>query len=326
MSALMHFLIILWASGHMDGATGTDPRTPPRVLRVQLNSAATAAAPATPAAKHAATLPDRQPEPAREAHTGSASHPPEDAAGATASRAALPATAPPATEPMMPPHQFNVDLPPSARLTFDLHSVKPNSLVEDGEGLLEWRQDGARYDITLETAAVKAGVREQTLRLTSNGMIDDGGIAPSVATEQARGMAQSAMTFAHDQDRIIFSDADASAPLFRGTQDKATLPIQLAGIARANVHQLDADITIMVGAGRQARPYRFVVQGEEQLDTVMGTLSVWRLTQRSADGATLDVWLAPALGWYPAQIRTVQSDTTSTTLTLKQITPLAAGQ
>ena len=52
-----------------------------------------------------------------------------------------------------------------------------------------------------------------------------------------------------------------------GTQDKATVPLQLAAIARGDSSQLGGDIEMLVGEDKDASVFRFVVLGQEELDT-----------------------------------------------------------
>jgi hypothetical protein len=100
------------------------------------------------------------------------------------------------------------------------------------------------------------------------------------------------------------------------------LPLQLAAIARGDPAQLSGDIEIQVGEDRDASVFRFVVLGQEQLDTRVGKLQTWHLSRPPKPGSynsRLDIWLAPGRGWYPVQIRNTEASGAVTTQTVNNI-------
>jgi len=119
-----------------------------------------------------------------------------------------------------------------------------------------------------------------------------------------------------------FSATQAAYPLAPGAQDKASVPLQLAAIARGDPGQLAGDIEIQVGQDRDASVYRFVVLGEEEIDTRLGKLRTLRLSRPPKPGsysARLDIWLAPDHGWYPVQICNIEANGAVTTQTVNKI-------
>ena len=82
------------------------------------------------------------------------------------------------------------------------------------------------------------------------------------------------------------------------------------------------DIDIQVGEDRDAAVFRFVVLGQEDIDTRLGKLQTWHLSRPPKAGSyrsRLDVWLAPARGWYPVQIRNTEASGAVTTQTVNNI-------
>jgi hypothetical protein len=187
---------------------------------------------------------------------------------------------------------------------------------------MRWQTDGSKYKVGLNVGISMLIARVDLLALTSEGTIDDAGIAPVTMTEKRRSRSMTATHFHQDERRITFSASSASAPLLAGAQDKATVPFQLAAIGRADVNQFGSDIDIQVGEDRGATIYRFQLIGEEELETKMGRLVTWRLARPPRPGsynARLDIWLAPSLDWYPVQIRNTEGNGAVTTQTVTRI-------
>jgi hypothetical protein len=113
-----------------------------------------------------------------------------------------------------------------------------------------------------------------------------------------------------------------------GAQDKASVPLQLAAIARADPGQLADGADILVGEDRDATVFHFTVQGQEQIDTRIGKLQTWHLSRPPRPGAynsRLDIWLAPGRGWYPVQIRNIEASGAVTTQTVNNIVMTETG-
>lgn len=242
---------------------------------------------------------------------------------------APPASAPADTTPAPPPvpavegaRRYNVNLPPPADFDMQVARVDSDGTRWSGVAAMTWRNDGSHYKVTLEAGLSMLVTRINLLVLTSEGEIDDAGIAPMMATEKRKGRSLTATHFRRGEKRITFSSSEASYPLMPGTQDKASLPFQLAGIGRADVNQLAGDIDIWVGEDKEANVFRFRLVGEEELETKMGRLVTWHLSRPPKPGtysSKLDIWLAPGLNWYPVQIRNTEASGALTTQTVSKI-------
>ncbi|WLI89565.1 DUF3108 domain-containing protein [Massilia sp. R2A-15] len=238
--------------------------------------------------------------------------------------AAEPVAAPPAPA-AAAPRQYRVDLPPSARIMLDVERTDADGARWHGEQAIAWTLSGGRYRMTVE-AGIRVLVRVNLLVLESVGKAGAAGFVPETMTEKRRGKAQTATRFG--DGRITFSASPASYDLLPGAQDKATVPLQLAAIARADVSQLDGGIDILVGEDKDASVFRFVALGQEVIDTGLGRMHALHLSRpprAGAYGSRLDIWLAPALGWLPVRIRNTEASGAVTTQTVNKIQTMDVG-
>ncbi|TNC73660.1 DUF3108 domain-containing protein [Janthinobacterium lividum] len=235
--------------------------------------------------------------------------------------ASVPASAPP-PPPVEQVRRYKTNAPASAQ--FDLHVDRRDADGTKWQGVaaMAWDNRGDTYQLKLEVGLSMLITRINLLVLTSEGLIDDGSIVPVTATEKRKGRAQTATHFNRDAKAITFSATTATVPWQEGTQDKATVPFQLAAIGRADVNQLAGNIDILVGEEKEATVFRFQLVGEEELETKMGRLVTWHLRRPPKPGtysSQLDIWLAPSMQWYPVQIRNTEANGALTTQTVTQI-------
>jgi hypothetical protein len=217
---------------------------------------------------------------------------------------------------------YKVDLPPAADIRFDVARLDADGTHRSGEALLSWRLDGDSYRIRVEAGIGAVFTRANLLALDSEGGIDASGFAPVTMTEKRRGRAPTATHFNRRDGTITFSATQHASPLAGGAQDKASLPLQLAAIARGDPGQLSGNLDIQVGEDRDASVYRFIVLGQEQLDTRLGRIAAWHLARPPRPGsydARLDIWLAAGHNWYPVRIRNLEASGAVTTQTVNNI-------
>jgi hypothetical protein len=242
---------------------------------------------------------------------------PADAAG--------PAQAPPAAPaPASLPEQrrYQVELPPPADIMLDVARIDADGTRWNGEARLSWRRSGAAYRIDVEAGIRVVFARVNLLTLASEGTVGDEGFVPISMTEKRRGRAMTATHFNRKEGVLTFSASQARVALVPGTQDKASLPLQLAAIGRGDPRQMSGNIAILVGEDRDANVFSFTVAGQEQIDTRLGRLLTWHLVRPPKPGSyhsRLEVWLAPAYGWLPVQMRNVEASGAVTTQTASNI-------
>lgn len=246
--------------------------------------------------------------------------------GAPAIAAAAPPPAPAPAEPVPPPvpemRRYKVDVPPPATVTMDVARVDADGTRWSGEAQLLWTFHDDSYRIAFEAGIRIVFTRVNLAVLTSEGALGATGFMPVKMTEKRRGRALTATHFDWAHDKITFSSSQKAVPLTAGAQDKASVPLQLAAIARGDPGQLSGDIDIQVGEDRDAVVFRFVVVGQEEIDTKLGRLQAVHLSRPPKEGSyrsRLDVWLAPGKGWYPVQIRNTEANGAVTTQTVNNI-------
>lgn len=321
LSLLLHLLVLAWIGSRPDAA----PRQTlgvPLALRLERSAAAAAQPQPQPAARAAA--PQTTTRPPAQASTAPAdptpalpplpplqSLAPADARPASAS-ATLPgpsaaaAAAPPARgDPrgaavQQMPGRYRVQTPPSVRLTYAVSRTRPGRAPSgEGEAQLVWEAGGGRYQLRLEGVL---GLLE------SEGGGDDTGIAPIRASEHQDDGSDRITRFDRAGGRID-ADGAGSSPLYLGSQDRASLLMQLAGMGIAAPEQMQGVIEMMVGGPDGAHRARFEVLGREPLATGAGSLQTLRLAELSEPGRRrLEIWLAPERGWLPVQLRVTEPD------------------
>lgn len=252
---------------------------------------------------------------------------------AVAPVAAVEPPAPAPAEPVPPPvpeaRRYKVDMPPPAKIMLDVARTDADGTRWSGEAQLAWTFNGDSYRIEFEAGIRIVFTRINLAVLTSEGAVAATGFAPVKMTEKRRGRALTATHFDWEHDKITFSSSQKTVPLVAGAQDKASVPLQLAAIARGDPAQLSGDIDLQVGEDRDAVVFRFVVVGQEEIDTKLGKLQTVHLSRPPKEGSyrsRLDVWLAPGRGWYPVQIRNTEANGAVTTQTVNNISLTDTGK
>jgi hypothetical protein len=236
--------------------------------------------------------------------------------------ASAPAEPVPPPVPVPEPRRYKVDVPPPATITMDVARVDADGTRWSGEAQLLWTFHDDSYRIAFEAGIRIVFTRVNLAVLTSEGALGATGFMPVKMTEKRRGRALTATHFDWSHDKITFSSSQKTVALTAGAQDKASVPLQLAAIARGDPGQLSGDIDIQVGEDRDAVVFRFVVVGQEEIDTKLGRLQTVHLSRPPKEGSyrsRLDVWLAPGKGWYPVQIRNTEANGAVTTQTVNNI-------
>ncbi|QOY92881.1 DUF3108 domain-containing protein [Massilia sp. UMI-21] len=248
-------------------------------------AAVTADAPAVPAASGARPGPRPPPPPA------APSAPPDPTPSAGDAEA------------IQMPSRYRVSMPPSVTLAYAVRDASGQT----GAASLRWETDGVRYRMAFD------GV---TGRIDSEGGTDDAGIAPQRAS-YGLGAGSVAVAFERERGAIVFEAFGRSQQDRPGSQDGATVLMQLAGIGLADPDQMQDAVDIHVGRADHAAVERYRVVGKEQLATPIGTMETLHLARGGA--IRLEVWLAPQRGWLPVQLRVTAPDGSARTQVVKEI-------
>ncbi|MCA1855420.1 DUF3108 domain-containing protein [Massilia oculi] len=285
LSLLLHLVVLAW----MDGRLVVNPPPSPlssaaTALAVRLTATAPAAIPPGQPAAPLPPIPPIEPIPPI---VPIAPGTPAPATPAAVQAPAADAT-PAGVESFQMPSRYRVVMPPSVRLVY---ALRDGAGRPDGEASLDWETDGVQYRLALDGVAGS---------IESEGGTDDAGIAPQRARYR-HGAGRAAVAFARERGTIVFESFGGSARDTPGSQDGATVLMQLAGIGLADPDQLQGEVEIYVGRADAAAVERFGVVGRERLVTALGEIETLHLVRTGA--APLEIWLAPAHGWLPVQLR-----------------------
>ncbi|MEC4719057.1 DUF3108 domain-containing protein [Noviherbaspirillum sp. CPCC 100848] len=202
---------------------------------------------------------------------------------------------------------YKVDLPPSARLDYDVEALVKGQKWY-GSGNFRWEAGPDSYSMSGEASTLLLLVKITVLNFRSEGRINEFGIAPLLYSEKPRNKSLTHTHFQHDNGKISFSASEKTYPYQGGEQDRASVMWQIAGIGRADPARFapGAEFEVFVAGARDAEPWRIRVLGLEEITTAAGKAAAWHLVraprQKSFD-QTIEFWLAPQQEWYPLRIR-----------------------
>ncbi len=190
---------------------------------------------------------------------------------------------------------------------------------DSAKATLTWRVNAlanavnteAAYELTYEATYFGLSVIKQT----SAGLVGHDGLSPVRFGDKRRGKSEQATHFDKDKQRVTFSNNRPEAPLAKGSQDRSSVLIQLASLLAADPSKSKAGqmIDVPVASTDELEMWRFEVQGEELLALPAGEQATVRLIRRArrAFDQTLELWLAPSLGYVPVRMR--QQDSSGVT-------------
>lgn len=208
-----------------------------------------------------------------------------------------------------------ITLPGSLRLKYDIKG-EVSGLGYSASGELLWLHDGQTYDARLSVTHFLLGTRSQS----STGQITPEGLAPKRFGDKVR--SEVAAHFERDKGekgshgKVIFSANTPSVDLQPGAQDQLSIFMQIASLLAGDPsrYPVGSAFEMQAVGGRDADTWRFVIESEETLDlpgVVPGgeqkTLRIKRPARQVHD-ITVELWLAPALGYLPARIRLTQTN------------------
>jgi hypothetical protein len=310
LSAVVHLLVIGWVARTPPLESREPVGSAPLLLTMRLQPPRAAAAPAPPIPVQATPLPAlppaRTPEQPKRASTTA---PPASAQDILPT---LPVDAPnlPAADaesashaPMYMPRRYRTRMPASADLAYCVTRAGQPA----GTAHLSWSSEGETYTLRAD------GI---TGAFLVKGGASDAGVAPQTATERLADGSTVTTTF---EDSTI-SIAGRAHPNSQGSQDRASLLMQLTGMGLGAPDQISGVVDIYVAGARAPEVMKFEVVDEDELATPLGTIATRHLVQLVRPGeARLEVWLAPGRRWLPVQLRVTAPDGTVSTQTITRI-------
>ena len=219
-----------------------------------------------------------------------------------------------------PKPAYPTSVAPAAELSYGIRA-RQGGLSINGESEMHWLPEGKRYTLSIETRAMLVG---KILDEKSEGAIDAWGVAPARYTEQRFRKEATNVTFNREARLISFSASDRSYPIRGGEQDRASVIWQLIAVARAAPAKFreGSRWNFFVVGQRDADPWTFKVGAQETVPGPDGDVMAWHVTRNPPPGSEeqqLDIWLAPALQWYPVKLRFTEGGGDFIEQTLRQV-------
>ena len=196
--------------------------------------------------------------------------------------------------------------PMPGKATLDYDMLLGADGVRVGKTRYIWQVNDGRYSltgITEGTGLIKL-VQPGKLVQISLGHITAAGLAPDDYWIQRGKPTPDKTTAAHFNYGLKIvtigkMNEAVSVPLLDNSQDVLSVTFQLAQIVPFSGEKL-----LHVTAGKQLKPYRVHLVGEEMLDTALGTLRTLHVARvKESDEDPIDVWLASDYNYLPVKVR-----------------------
>ena len=200
--------------------------------------------------------------------------------------------------------KYAVNLPPSAKLEYGIRaSIK--GLIVDGTGFINWEKNNGKYKLLSETRTALTGT---LLSEKSEGSQDQSGLSPDSFFIKRFRKDGLTTQFDHTAHKLIFSGNPTPLPLQGGEQDRLSVMWQLLSAARAAPAQFKpgARFSFIVAGSHDAEPWIFEVKQTQRLRTGLGdldALQIIRISEQNPNASRTEIWLAPALEWFPVRLR-----------------------
>lgn len=191
--------------------------------------------------------------------------------------------------------------PPAVSLQYEGVTMNRGS-ARNATGELRWATDGLSYELSLQAAALLILSRTEK----SVGSLSAQGLAPVRFSSSRTGRSEQATHFRYEVNRIQFSANKPDEALIAGAQDRLSVLIQLAGMLAGEPERYKAGdrIGLQVAGLDNAQVWEFKIEGLSGLRLPAGELQAIKLrrSHRHEYDQSLEVWLAPSLGYLPVRI------------------------
>jgi hypothetical protein len=277
------------------------PIAPPAPSKPAAPAPAPAPKPAPP--KAAVAVPKPAPAPVLSAATpqadvpAAASNVAASAPAQAASAQTVASAASPASQAAASGDKFSV--PPTGELRYD---TLVNGMMNQ-TGTIHWVNDGQHYEMVVSIPLPFVG----PYVYSSKGHIDGYGIAPEQYSEQRGRRAADIAIFNRESKQIVYTKTPQSQPLADGAQDRFSVVMQLASLARGAPDKYKPGVTrqFSVADNDSNEIWPIETVGDETVQARGGFTTArhfTRLPRKQGDRRKLDIWLAPSIGWLPVRI------------------------
>jgi hypothetical protein len=219
-------------------------------------------------------------------------------------------------------HADNLNFPPSAELHYSIQA-RQSGIGVSGDASVDWQVSAQKYSVHAETHAMIIG---KILDNRSSGNIDSFGLAPDQFVEKRFRKNESTTTFDRAGKTIRFSESDTRYTIKGGEQDRASAVWQLIALLRASGDTVKpgTEWKFLVAGRHDADPWTFKVLGKENTQTGIGmlaTIHILKAPPADSKEQQLDIWLAPALEWYPVRLKFTDADQSYVDQVLDKLKP-----
>lgn len=208
-----------------------------------------------------------------------------------------------------PAAKQKLSIPPSASLSYSI-KAQQKGLTLSGEASVHWTYVGNRFSVT---STARSGLFGKILESTSEGNIDEHGLAPARFTQKRFRKGSTTTSFDRAARTIRFSRPVPAYPLKGGEQDHSSVIWQLISMARATPARFkpNSEWQFLVAGDHDVDPWTFKVANQERIRTPYGEINTVHLVRSPSPDSgkqQLDIWLAPSMEWYPVRLRYSEPD------------------
>lgn len=243
---------------------------------------------------------------------------PDALVAASADAAVRDSSASPLSPPLAAQRIAHWQLPKPVRLNYEI-TGQSKGLGYRASGVLDWQQDGSRYDARMVASMFFLGNRT----LSSQGEVTADGLAPTRFADKSR--SEHAAHFQPDKGKITFSANTPDAPWQRGAQDRLSVFFQLTGMLAGQPERVapGTRIPVYTAGARSADTWAFLVDDVQNLSLPAGNMPAIRLTRQSRGeyDQLVEVWFAPSLSYWPVRIKVTQANGDFVDQQLANVTP-----
>jgi Protein of unknown function (DUF3108) len=199
------------------------------------------------------------------------------------------------------PAAHSIRYPSAVTLQFE-GGIVSRGHARSATGELRWATDGLNYELSLQAAAGRLLSRTEK----SVGSLGAQGLAPTRFSSTRTGRSEQATHFRYEVNRIQFSANKPDEALMAGAQDRVSVLIQLAGMLAGEPERYKTGdrIGLQVAGLDNAQVWEFSLEGSSGIKLPAGELQAVKLRRahRHEYDQSLEVWLAPDLGYLPVRI------------------------
>ncbi len=201
------------------------------------------------------------------------------------------------------------DLPANTELSYKI-KARQSGIPLSGSATVRWQHGAGQYSIVTETRAMLLG---KILDASSHGRLDQQGLAPEKFYEKRLGKDGTTTRFDRDSKTISFSAANVTYPLKGGEQDRTSATWQLITLARTYPERFKpgSEWKMFVAGRRDAEDWSFKVLAQVSINTALGEQQCYHISKEpppDSKDQQLELWLAPALDWYPVRLKFSDAD------------------